>query len=214
MDKMNDTLDQQVRQSKQRAMQYWYEDGFSEIMLGILFLLIALFFGVMARLPADSGWRAAFALLLPVLIVGGVYGLRWGGRRLKERYTYPRTGYVAYRRRQTKSRRALRAVAGGAMGALVGILFAASPASQAWIPAVQGILVGGLFFYLAMRLELARFYGLALLSVLLGVASSLLIGAPNWGNAAYYGAMSASFLGSGLWTLRVYLRHTTSAQEG
>lgn len=204
---MNPSLEQQLAQSAQRASRYWYQDGLSEGAVGVLFLIMGLFFGLEARLPADAWWRGVSALALPVLIVGGIFGFRWAVRRLKERITYPRTGYVAYRRPPQRKRWWRGAVA-GAVGALISLLLINYPISLAWIPALQGVAVGVFCYIIASRFNLARYYLYTLVSVALGIAATWTIGEPVPGNAFFYAAMGVIFIAGGAWVLSRYLRHT------
>lgn len=209
---MTPSLERQLTESVQRASRYWYQDGLSEGAVGVLFLIMGLFFGLEARLPADSGWRAASALALPVLIVGGVLGFRWVVRRLKERITYPRTGYVAYRR-PPQRKRLWRGVVGGAVGVLISLLLINYPISQAWIPALQGLAVGVFCYVIASRFNLTRYYLYTLISVALGIAATWTIGEPVRGNALFYVVMGVIFMAGGMWVLSRYLCHTQPVED-
>jgi hypothetical protein len=73
------------------AQQHWMEDGLSEIMLGLLFVILA--GGLLVKL-AFPRWLT-FDLLFSALSIVGVLGLTRGFKKLKERITFPRSGYVA-----------------------------------------------------------------------------------------------------------------------
>lgn len=208
---MHGSLEQQLAQSEQRALRYWYQDGLFELGLGVLFLLVGILFGMEARLPVDSGWRVFAVLALPVLTVGGVLLLRWVVRRLKEQITYPRTGYVAYRR--PAKARWWRAAIAGAMGGLVAVLLATHPISLAWIPAIQGLLIGLVIYTLANRFNLGRFYLYAVASVLFGVGATWRVDEPAWGSAFYFAASGVVLIAGGGWVLNRYLRQTRPAVE-
>src|SRR5579872_5400876 len=66
-----------------RASRYWIEDGLVEMTLGLVFAFQA-GLSLAWRIP-PIGLSAAGYLLIP-----------WGFKKLKERITYPRCGYVAF----------------------------------------------------------------------------------------------------------------------
>jgi hypothetical protein len=201
-----------VDEARKRAYRYWYEDGLSEVAVGCLFILIALALGVQAILPAGSAAAFLSELAFPVVVIGGM----WAARRLvnaaKERITYPRTGYVRYRRSGPR-RRWLSALIGGGMGAIAAFLFAQGPASLAWLPLLQGLIVGAVLLYIGSRLDLLRFYASAALSVLMGAAITLGGAAHLIGSAAYFGGLGVMLAAMGAFTLRSYLRQTQPTSE-
>ena len=205
---MQDSLDQTVRRSQRRSFQYWYADGFTELSAGLLFWILAAYFAVIAAAIGPAWWLVVEALALPVLVLGGVYATRWLVRTLKIRYTYPRTGYVGYQRKPSKASRRWRIVAAAIIGIVVGGFFSSRPEALAWIPAVQGMAVGLVLFTIASRVNLLRFYIVAVISVLLGVGISLRAVEPNWGNALFYAVMGIALVASGLWALSAYVRRT------
>ena len=89
-------MENQIESTVKRGRAYWFTDGFTEIAGGIFFLLIGglvLFRGIagqnvalsqFASTAVDIGTVKLAALLLGVLVI-------WW---LKDRFTYPRTGYV------------------------------------------------------------------------------------------------------------------------
>jgi hypothetical protein len=80
-----------VREAKLRARDYWYVDGLARIVLGMGTVLfggiIWLYF---SRLHFKFGIGVALTVALFVIVISHRALLGW----LKERVTYPRTGYV------------------------------------------------------------------------------------------------------------------------
>jgi len=206
------TLTESSAQAVQHAQQYWYTDGIVELVMGGFFVLMGAYFGAQALLPQDSfvGSMLAPALLLMV-VGGGFLGRRLIGK-LKERLTYPRTGYVAYKQPDRKRRRVTALVALG-MGMLISALIASSPASQRWIPAFSGLLIGVFWLIYAHRLGLARLYALAAVSTVCGVAITLAGFSEQIGLPLYYLILGLILLFSGGWTLWSYLRRTSGTEE-
>lgn len=80
----------------ERPARYWNEDGLPELVVGAIWILYAgsLLLGTGLR---PGLIRTAFWILMPlVYMVGGFYITIWGIKRIKERVTYPRTGYVSH----------------------------------------------------------------------------------------------------------------------
>ena len=73
------------------AQRHWAEDGLSEIMLGLLFVFIG--GGLLVKLALPR-W-ISLDLLISALTIVGVLWLTRGFKKLKERITFPRSGYVA-----------------------------------------------------------------------------------------------------------------------
>jgi hypothetical protein len=140
--------------------------------MGGFFVLLGLYFGLQAVLPEDSpvGSMLSPAMLL-VFVIGGLTARSLIGK-LKERLTYPRTGYVAYRQ-PTKRRRWLTLGVAFGMAMLVSALFASAPASLAWIPAVSGLLIGAYWVYQGHRMGYCASMPLAAISAVAGTAITL-----------------------------------------
>ena len=199
----------------QRTHRYWYEDGLAEIATGCMFVLCGLFLFMMYSVPPGS-------LLAPILAIGFVILVAFGGllisravKAVKNRVTYPRTGYVSYRRPESNRRR--RIIVGGLGIALSMLCIALSKVhALAWLvsmPMVEGLIVGGILLYLGYRLGLTRFYVLAFLSALIGVVVSLNGFDDALGSAAYFGEMGLVQTASGLFTLRAYLSQSQPPVE-
>jgi hypothetical protein len=199
---------QEMERGVRRSRQYWYDDGLTEIAAGCILVATGLLFLAEAQgliLPGAS------SIGLMVVVAGGMFVARRAVGYAKARITYPRTGFVQYQRRPRRSR----ALAGGVaafMGALVAALFATAPASLAWIPAVDGVLIGGFMLYLGHSLGLKRFYALAALSAAIGGAVSLSGAADILGSGIYFVATGLCVLASGGITLAAYLQRPSTPE--
>ncbi len=201
-----------LEQVRKRVYRYWYEDGLAEIATGCLFILVGLVLGAQGLAPSGSSLGAIASLAFPVAVVGGVLAVRRLVNIAKERITYPRTGYVQYGRPGPR-RRLLSAVLGGSMGIVVAAVLASGPASLVWLPLLQGLIIGAFWLYMGTRLDLIRFYVLAALSALIGIAIALSGVADLWGSAAYFGGMGVVMVVGGGLALRSYLRQTQPTGE-
>ena len=84
----------QVRNLVGRPRLYYNIDGLGELGGGVMLLGFALALWMVAHSPANSVWHK---IALPILLVLAL-ALRYGTKAIKSRITYPRTGYVEYRR--------------------------------------------------------------------------------------------------------------------
>jgi len=200
----------------QRTHRYWYEDGLAEIAAGGMFVACGLFLLMMYSVPPGS-------LLAPVLAVAFIILVAFGGlpvsravKAVKNRVTYPRTGYVSYRRPESNRRRRIIAASLGIGIGVLGIVLSIADAPT-WLmsmPMVQGLIIGAALLYIGRRLGLTRFYALAFLSALIGVVVALNgFFDEALGSAAYFGEMGFVLTASGLFTLRAYLSQTQPPVE-
>ena len=194
---------------ERRTRRYWYEDGFVEIGMGILFAALGGLFVVGA--VATTGALRALAVALSVLLVLlGALALRVAIRVTKERVTYPRTGYVAYRRPVSNSR-VLIAVLVVVIGTSVSL--AGSAGTPGRILALQTLTLAAALAVPALRFGLRRFYALAIATLAAGCVAASLGLSETGGSALLYGGAGVAIIVSGAWTLRSYIRHTRVAVD-
>jgi hypothetical protein len=199
----------------QRTHRYWYEDGLAEIATGCMFVSCGLFLLMMHSVPPGS-------LLAPVLAVGFTILVAFGGlfvsravKAIKNRVTFPRTGYVSYRRPGSSGRPYIIGASVGIALAVLGIVLSKVHAPP-WLGSmvmVQGLILGAGLLYIGRRLGLTRFYALAFLSALIGVVVALNGFEDALGSAAHFGEMGLVLTASGLFTLRTYLSQTQPPVE-
>jgi MFS family permease len=213
-----------------RTQRYWYDDGIAEIAAGILLVVggILLYLAYMAFLHwypvlRESPWTLALAIGVIVLaqLLAFVPIKRWI-EAIKQRITYPRTGYVAYRQPAKKPitvSRVLMAfiwavIGGGVLGFVFGRLIGAGfPEEFLSLPASMGLSAAVLLGLLAQRMDLTRFWWLAGFALLLILPVAWLDTA-FLGGMAYLVAVGLMLIGSGGWTLRQYLhQNPTPADE-
>lgn len=196
---------------KRRTLRYWYVDGLVEIMVGFVFFLLALLMVFAAVLSPSPVVKWLLGVGQPVLILSGMWAGGRAVRYFKERITYPRTGYVEYKRVKPR-RRWGKAVLGLIIGFSVAVLAAgfASRISDTWLPMMMVVPIALFVVYLAIYFGLIRFYPAAaaiflsgFLPILLGIHDSL-------ATALILAAVALVWWVSGGLALRSYLRHTTA----
>jgi len=197
-----------LKEPQLRARQYFYVDGSFEFGFGLLSLLLAGYFYAETHV---HGWLSAIVdVSLVLVMIGGGFLVNLLTRKLKERVTYPRTGYVSYRQEKhpKRVRRAMISIViGGLVAALATVLVAAPHRPNlAVMPIFSGILFGLVLAIVAWRTAIPRFYLLALLSAAVGIALSF-SGLEDYpGLVTYYVATAVILLLTGACVLRSYLR--------
>jgi hypothetical protein len=207
----------QIDQAARRTVRYWYIDGLNEISFGILCLILGAYFAAdfaaERGLPSGSGLHFALESSFVLIIVGGGLLLNRLVKMLKNRITYPRTGYVAYRQPSKGRRRIIPAFIAAAMAVVVSLLFMNAPASLSWMPAITGVGFAGVWFYLAYRIGLLRFYLLAGSELLIGTVLSFAGIGNTTGLSLFYGLTGLAVILSGAATLVRYLRSTSGSSD-
>jgi hypothetical protein len=80
-----------------RPLRYWSEDGLPDLMLGLMFVVVAAIFLIGRMLPAGSSIARAYPMAAPALWAVSSIAIARALKKLKERITFPRAGYIAFR---------------------------------------------------------------------------------------------------------------------
>lgn len=204
-------MEPRIRDAERRAYRYWYEDGLIDILLGMFLLLVGAT-SVLEEVPLPEGLAIAAGVVRIVVVVVAALVLRRIVRRLKERVTYPRTGYVAYRRRPGWLRW-LKVGTGVTAGAIIGLLSVSQSGVVQWLPVLAGTLIGAALLYAGVRFDLTRYHALALVSVLAGGVAAWLALSSTLRLALLLGIVGLAAVVAGVVTLIGYLRRNPR-QEG
>lgn len=196
---------------RQRTLQYWFNDGLSEIAFAGLCLVLALYFLAQAVLPETSLLYALLNASLILVIIGGTFLTRRLIQVMKARLTYPRTGYVAYPVK--RSHWWASALLAMGIAVLVAFLFTQQPGSLVWMPAITGLILAFAMLLFGLRTNLLRLYLIGIISLLIGGGLSLVGIGDILGLSAFYGALALVTGFSGSCALRAYLRHSPSPEE-
>ena len=89
-------MNESINELQKQTYRYYYEDGLVELAVGILFAVIGLNTWLISVVPAGTTLAIAAWILLPILTVGGVFGVQRYVKNFKESLVYPRTGYINY----------------------------------------------------------------------------------------------------------------------
>jgi hypothetical protein len=202
---MTDQVDETVR----RVHKYLYDDGLIEIGVGILFIVVGL--GLIAFVAIQDNTIMGVALIagLLVLATGGALFTKRALEAVKERVTYPRTGYVSYRFEETNRGRWL--VPAAALLVLMLSLFL--PEELTRISSMIGALMFVIICSLGYRLKLRRFYAIGSIALLAGVSASLLFEDEAIGAGVTFSITGLALVISGALTLSAYLRQHPMVDE-
>jgi len=195
-----------------RAYAHWLKDGIFEIGFGILLTGV----GTLRAIIHFAGQRSAAYYWLSGGLLVFMIGVAWGGKRfgeaLRERITYPRTGYMAFKPPTYNIKSILAILAlfifAGVLGGVVGLL-ATQPNQQeigGIVPLTQGIVGALAFTYVARRIEVKRFYYLAVFSLGIGVVISVLGIGVVLGLSFFYLSIGLALVVSGCVALVQFLR--------
>lgn len=198
-----------IEKIEKRTVRSFYDDGLVEIAVGLILILLSAYFYSQTVLPKGSSINAVLTgLFIIVLVSSNFLGSRFV-RFFKRRITYPRTGYVAFKRKEPSPRcRAAAAITAGLIGASMAVLYGLSSSVKTLMPAVNGLLIGIAVFFIANRIGVLRFYLLAVASSIIGVAVAVAGVEELRGFFFYYLFLGAAVLISGLAALIVDLRRT------
>ena len=205
----------ETAQIEQRVKRYWYNDGIGEMMGGVMFFLLAVYFSLQQYLGdrsfAGGLLQAGFVLFL----IGSVFVGRRVVNMVKARITYPRTGYVEYRTNNGNAvlMRILAAFIAMTV-ASISIFVVRRFDSIDAIVAVTGVLVAVILMVKqGWTSGLGRFYFLSAASMVIGGILSMSGFAPGYNLGLFYGLMGIAFAISGGLTLKSYLRENPLPTE-
>ena len=205
---MNDS----INHAAHRARRYWYVDGLNEAAFGGLCLLLGVYFQIQDSLQISSLPRQVLEAGFVLFIILIVLSLNKAVSFLKERITYPRSGYVSYRRPSTIRRFATGLLAAAIASVLSAVLMIA-PAGLDWMAGLTGLALAAVWLFLAWRFQLSRFLALSLISLGGGIYLAVVPLDSLAGIAAMYLLEGAALLASGGITFWAYLRGTQPAGE-
>lgn len=205
---MKDTIEQTIR----RTRRYWNIDGLPEFGFGLICLLLGAYFLVQSMLESDSLLYQVFNVLFILIVVGGSLISNRLVSYLKRKYTYPRTGYVAYRQPPRYRRLILGLVAGLTASLLVSILYF-TEMRNFWMPVITAVVVAVVFTFVANQGYAPRYYFLALCSLAFGAIAALTGLGDLLGLALYYGGMGVVQIASGAIIFRNFLAANRLAEE-
>jgi hypothetical protein len=159
-------MENNIKTSQRRAMQYWFADGLVELFGGFLCLMLAVYFSIQQILPFSQGSFALLFLLVFVVAFGFRKLMLW----YRQHSTYPRTGFIEPKKAWEDRRLLGIEIVFTVM--LLGFMFYTifrGIHTVMWTPAICGMLYAFIFALAGYRTKLVRFIFLAIFCILLGI---------------------------------------------
>jgi hypothetical protein len=196
-----------LTEMERRSKRYWNVDGIPEMVMGIVWIVWGAGFLVQNAIPKGSRFSSLESWILPIALVGSGFAASWIIKILKNKYTFPRGGYVKFNA-PPRSQRILTAVVAGLAAAVFAALFAFA-ASGRFDANVFGPIIGLImavgFLFGSRQPGLRHFVWFSLISLVFGAALyPLKLGwlALPW----FFIVMGVPFIVAGVCRLRAYVR--------
>jgi hypothetical protein len=198
-----------IENTIQRTRQYWYIDGFNEMLTGIVFISMGCINAVSALWTLSYGSAILVGIGYPLIILLGTFGGRNWIKNLKEKITYPRTGYVKYIQLQRGSRvkRAVTAFFVAFTISIVSIVISRD-LEPYWIVLGTGLIISASIGYLAVQIPLNRFFIMVIWTAAIGFWAAWLPVSIDFQMAILLGGCGLGWLTGGLFSLFQYLKDT------
>ncbi len=84
-----------LKEIERRPRLYWTADGVPELIMGLLWIVWAAAFLLPAMFP-PGGWLAFYWTIVPLILIMSGFASAWVTKKMKQRLTFPRTGYVEW----------------------------------------------------------------------------------------------------------------------
>lgn len=202
---MSNNIDSVMRETR----RYWYDDGFAELLIGLLFSIISAGLYLQYRATGNRFWLMVIIVGMMIVIFTSGFIIRWMLTQLKKTVTYPRTGYVEYSEQPDPNARRLALAV--PMIVVVASLF--MPNTFNVLGSGIGLTLGLFLTYIAYKTSVTRFTVAAVVSIGAGVASSYFVLNDIISTALVFGAVGIVLLITGAITLRTYLYQNPPVQD-
>ena len=202
---MLDKID--LKHVEHNVLRDFFQDGLTDMLFGACFFFLGLL------LPQHGG-----LVVFPILLLAFSAPLTMG---LKKHFTYPRTGYVAFR--QGDPGPVPWFVLGSlvlGLVALVAVLITAGVIADPgqwyrWMPILLGIWLAGMFLGLGLQVMLARYYVVAGVALAGGPLATLLPLSGKLSNIGlFFAVLGAVILAWGVFAFVRFLRRYPLPAEG
>jgi len=162
-------LDLNLDEIARRPQRYWDVDGLPELMMGLLWMLWGGAWLLGDSLPRGWGSNAYWTAAPALLVVGG-FAAVWATKRLKERLTFPRTGYVDWKEPSRASRLSAAAVAMVTAMVLAAVAANRDAGMERVAAPLLGVILSLAFVVASLRQRAPHLLALAGVAIALGLA--------------------------------------------
>jgi hypothetical protein len=206
-------LDLNLDDIARRPQQYWDVDGLPELMMGLLWMLWGGAWLLGERIPHD--WRSnVYWMAAPALLVLSSVAAVWATKRLKERLTFPRTGYVDWKEPSRSTRLTTAAVAMVVAMVLAALAANREAGMERAAAPMLGVILSLAFVVASIRQRAPHYLALAGVAIALGLAFGAL--RAGWDSVHWlFAALGAATAALGGVRLALFLKkHPRAPLEG
>jgi len=208
-----------IKKIERHTFRHGFEDGIFEIVFGAFFLLHGLYFIVLGLTPKMSVRFFAPVIGYLLLIFLGFLLFKKAMRSLKEKWAWPRTGYVSYR--ESRQSRLKAGIRGGIAGFctpiasdLIKAIFSKTIPIFSPFTVISGFLFAAFFFWLGLRSGLVRFAFVGGISAAVGLICSLLTMNRNYSMSIFFSGIGIVLIAGGWIASRRFLHsHPLPAED-
>lgn len=165
-----------LEELERRPVRYWNVDGLAELVLGVAWMLWGGAWLVGQTLPRDWRWTAYWLIVPPTLALS-LAAIGPVTRKLKQRLTFPRTGYVEWKTpRQSAGWATAAAILVSAI-ALAAVLLSMKRATllEERLPPIMGVVLSLSLAALSVRQRAPHLLALAAAAVAVTLAITSLV---------------------------------------
>ena len=206
-------MDTNVKSLQRRALQYWWIDGLAELAFALEMIVISLYFVLLQQIHSAPWTVIASSVGMPVVFLVTFFSAGKLVLYIKERVTFPRTGYVRYPKRKAISRKR-RIIVGGGIGFLTAVAVNLTRAllgvNAQWI--VIALILMMTMIYIGYLVGVYRYYVLGILTLIWGFAMIWMAIPEGYEYAWLFGGIGLFYLISGGIVLMLYLRRYPSVE--
>lgn len=149
--------------------RYWYVDGINEMAGGLLIFIMGGSYYLSSLIPNIGLRSIMLGFGQPLIIIGGSLLASRLVKKIKESFTYPRSGYMVFRSQKSKKVPRILLTILLAIFISVIVTFFTSMIPDYFIPLLITIFMAVLTIYLGYQNGVKRFYFIAVIKILFGV---------------------------------------------
>jgi MFS family permease len=201
-------MDTNVKSLQRKALQYWWIDGLAELAFALEMIVISLYFVLVQQIHSEPWTVIAASVGMPAIFLTTFFLAGKLVLYVKEKITFPRTGYVRYPKRKAISRKR-RLVVGAVIGFVTAVAVNLSReflgSNAQWIVVTLIMMMG--MIYIGYLVEVYRYYAIGVLIFLWGIAMIWMTIPSGYEYAWLFGGIGLINLIFGLAVFLRYLKH-------
>jgi hypothetical protein len=162
-----------LKDLESRPRRYWSVDGLPELAMGVVWIVWGLAM-IGGDLLGSRGLGAVFKTAIPAVLVLSGFAANWAVRKVKERVTYPRTGYVELPEPTRASRAFAALIALAAASAVAALVLTGRPDAAQKASPIVGVVVSLGLLVASVRQRAPHLLALAGVALALGIAFGMM----------------------------------------